>query len=374
MLIKRPAARVQQGNLNLYTTSLQVRDLLLPNFYDIERLDPELPDDLGYQRVLNRGRARRLADYLVSGQESHDAFLPTSVFLATDKDVEFDPETNTIQFSVEAVGPFSVVDGQHRIEGLKMAAEKNPDLLDFEVPVNIAVNLSKLAQMCHFLIVNTTQKSVDRSVEQRINARLTAALNVEDVPKLPRWMARIIETGEDEKALKIVDYLNNTSGSPWYKKIEMANEGTKTSTINQRSFVKALKKYVLVPSNPLDGTEFEDKRQKIMLNYWTAIANILDVQKNTVLFKYNGVEMFSQFSGLFFVYLANWKDYTTPAIEKALRETFSKIDGDNAGVGHPEWWLSSTGVAGNLNSYALTKIKNELVTALHKSSDGEISV
>lgn len=374
MLIKRPAARVQQGNLNLYTTSLRVSDLLLPKFYDIERLDPDSPDDPGYQRVLNRGRARKLADYLVSGQESHDAFLPTSIFLATDKDVKFDAETNTIEFSVEAVGPFSVVDGQHRIEGLKMAAEKNPDLLDFEVPVNIAVNLSKLAQMCHFLIVNTTQKSVDRSVEQRINARLTAALGVEDVPNLPRWMARIIETGEDEKALKIVDYLNNTSDSPWYKKIEMANEGTKTSTINQRSFVKALKKFVLVPSNPLDGKEFDDKRHKIMLNYWTAIARLLDVGKNTVLFKYNGVEMFSQFSGPLFVYLANWKDYTTPAIEKALCETFSKVDGDNAGIGHPDWWLSSTGVAGTLNSGALTKIKNELVTALHKSSGGEISV
>ena len=373
MTITRPAARVQQGNLKLYTTSLRVRDLLLPNFYDIERLDPELPDDRGYQRVLNRGRARKLADYLVSGQESHDAFLPTSVFLATDKDVEFDAQTNTIQFSVEAVGPFSVVDGQHRIEGLKMAAEKNPDLFVFEVPVNIAVNLPKLAQMCHFLIVNTTQKSVDKSVEQRIYARLTAALDVEDVPNLPRWMERIVESGEDEQALKIVDYLNNTPGSPWHKKIEMANEGSKTSTINQRSFVKSIKKFVLIPGNPLSAQP-ADKQQKIMLNYWRAIANILDAGKNTVLFKYNGVELFSRFSGPFFLYLANWKDYTSGAMEKALRETFDNLDGDNAGVGHPDWWLSSTGVAGNLNSSALTKINSELVTALHKPSGDAISL
>src|SRR5207237_7539405 len=124
------------------------------------------------------------------------------------------------------VGPFSVVDGQHRIEGLKMAAEKAPALLSFEVPVNIAVSLSKLAQMCHFLIVNTTQKSVDKGVEQRIYARLTDAVEFEDVPKLPKWIQRIVETGDDEQALNIVDYLNDTEASPWRGKISMANQTT----------------------------------------------------------------------------------------------------------------------------------------------------
>lgn len=307
---------------------------------------------------------------MVRGQEDRDAFLPTSVLLATDKDVEFNAETNTIQFSVETIGPFSVVDGQHRIEGLKMAAEKTPEILDFEVPVNIAVNLSKLAQMCHFLIVNTTQKSVDRSIEQRIYARLTEAMDVEDVPNLPRWMERIVESGEDEKALKIVDYLNNTPDSPWHKKIEMAGEASKTSTINQRSFVRSIVKFVLVPGNPLNA-EPSERQQRILLNYWSVIAKLLtESGKATVLFKYNGVELFSRFSAPFFSYLVNFQDYTTTKMEKALLQTFDNLDGDNAGVGHPDWWLSRTGVAGTLNSSALSKINSELVTALNKPSGG----
>src|SRR5436305_860099 len=120
--ITRPAARVNQGNLRLYTTSLTVRDLMTENFYDIERLDPENPHDRGYQRLLNRARAKKLADYLTDGQENHDAFLPTSIFLATDKDVAFDSTNNTISFDVHDICPFAVVDGQHRIEGLKLAA------------------------------------------------------------------------------------------------------------------------------------------------------------------------------------------------------------------------------------------------------------
>jgi hypothetical protein len=45
---KKPPLRVVQGNLKLYATSLSVRDLLAEKFYDIERLDPEDPNDKGY--------------------------------------------------------------------------------------------------------------------------------------------------------------------------------------------------------------------------------------------------------------------------------------------------------------------------------------
>src|SRR4051794_21766859 len=129
--INRPAARVQQGSLCLYATSLKVRDLLIPNFYDIERLDPEDAAGRGYQRVLNTGRAKKLADYLISGHEDADSFLPTSIFLATHLQLDFDIVKNELSFDVQAVGPFSVVDGQHRIEGLRLAVLKQPGLLDF---------------------------------------------------------------------------------------------------------------------------------------------------------------------------------------------------------------------------------------------------
>ena len=117
-----PAARVQQGDLVLYATALKVKDLVSNNFYNIETLDPA--NDRGYQRLLNVARAKKLADYIAKGQESRDAFLPTSVFLATAKSIPFNETDHTIQFDTAAVGPFSVVDGQHRLEGLKMACAK----------------------------------------------------------------------------------------------------------------------------------------------------------------------------------------------------------------------------------------------------------
>lgn len=362
-IITRPAALAKQGNLQLYTTSLSVSELMIDNFYSIERLDPDNPNNSGYQRLLNKARAKKLADYLIDGQQTHDAFLPTSVFLATDKNIALDTSNNTISFDVKKVGPFSVVDGQHRIEGLKMALEKCPEIASFEVPVNIAVNMSHIAQMCHFLIVNTTQKSVDKSVEQRLFAQLTQALSVEDVPSLPKWIRRIVESKDDEQALRIVDYLNETQGSPWYGKIKMANQDSKTTTINQQSFVKSIKQYVLTANNPV-ALKSPDTQQKMFLNYWKAIANLLDDKNPSVLFKYNGVDLFCRFSTALFSRLQNSNDFTVATIEKTLKQTFDHIDGEYAGVGHPEWWTVSTGAAGGLNSGALGKANHELVKAL----------
>lgn len=81
------ASKVRQGALVLYTTSMKVSDLVSEGFYSVETLDPDNLNDKGYQRLLNKARAKKLADYIIKGQDSQDAFLPTSVFLATDKGI-----------------------------------------------------------------------------------------------------------------------------------------------------------------------------------------------------------------------------------------------------------------------------------------------
>jgi hypothetical protein len=91
-----PAARVRQGALTLYATSLRVKDVLSKSFYSVEQLDPEDTNNNGYQRLLNKARAKKLADYILKGQDNKDAFLPTSVFIATDKSLPFSVKDNTL--------------------------------------------------------------------------------------------------------------------------------------------------------------------------------------------------------------------------------------------------------------------------------------
>lgn len=366
MSIIRPASMIRQGKLVIYSTSLKVSDLLLKNFYNINHLDPDNANEKGYQRLLNEGRAKKLADYIVSGQETKDAFLPTSIFMATDKDIQFNHSSNTIEIDVSKVGPFNIVDGQHRVEGLRMAAARNPQVSEFEIPVNIAINLSEIEQMCHFLIVNTTQKTVEEGIAQRIRARLTKAIGVENTPNLPKWILKSVQRGEDEKALSYVDYLNNTEGSPWKNKIRMANDEDSDGSINQKSFVKAIKKYILVDNNPIAELESEERQYRIFLNYWVAIANIIGDNEPIILYKYNGVELFCQFYIPFLQKIVNM-DYKTDTMKELLSNVFDNVEGEAIGVGHIDFWIKN-GKAGGLNIAALRKINSGMVKALQLSN------
>jgi DGQHR domain-containing protein len=368
-IIEVPAARVKQGALTLYTTSIKVRDLIVPGFYSVETLDPENANDKGYQRLLNTARAKRLADYIVDGQEHHDAFLPTSVFLATDKLLPYDEDKHFITIDVNAVGPFSVVDGQHRLEGLRLAAGRDERTLDFDVPVNIAIGLPKIHQMCHFLIVNTTQKSVDASVEQRIIARLTEAVDIEEFPTLPRWIRKRVDLGDEGQAVQLVDYLHSTQDSPWFGKVAMANVTSSATSVNQRSFVKAIVKYVLTANNPLNAERDFERQKRIFLNYWKAVASLLDDGNSSVLYKYNGVELFCKFSIPFFMKLQVNGSFTVQSQTELLKACFENVDGEYTGVGHPEWWASGSTASG-LNAGALNKVAGAMGAALNRPAGG----
>lgn len=363
--ITRPAALVRQGSLKLYSTSLRVSDLKRKNFYAISKLDPA-DGGPGYQRLLNDGRAKRLADYLIDGQIEKDAFLPTSIFLATNKNIPFDSTTNTITFNVSQIGPFNVVDGQHRIAGLVLAAEKTSDMLDFEIPVNIAVNLDDISQMCHFLIVNTTQRSVDRAIEQQIVARLTKMIGLEKTPTMPRWIRRQVEKGEDARALAVAIHLNDDPASPWFGKIRMANDESDGATVNQKSFITSLRRNVFSANNPLSNPVWDGNRPMILMNYWKAIVDLLvdGSDTPTVIFKTNGVELFHTVSPTVFIHLAAKSDFKKETIRALFKRGFENLSPEHIAMSHPEWWHRG-GAASGLNRGAIGKLANALSLAIN---------
>jgi len=371
-MIQTPAAKVTQGNLTLFATAIKVRDLIRDGFYSVEKLDPS--SGTGFQRVLNNARARKLCDYIVKGQDLQDAFLPTSVFLATHKSIPFDSKTNTITIDTNEVGSFNVVDGQHRLEGLKMAATKDARVYDFVMPVNIAVELEEIAQMCHFLIVNTTQKSVDKAVELNIIARLTQMTHIEKTPYLPKWIQNMVDSGEVNKAQGMVNFLNDCPDSPWHGRINMANEHG-GGRVNSASFVTSIRKYVLTADNPI--LHYQDKYREIFLNYWKAVTELIDDEGNaTVLYKYNGVVLFCMFSVPFFTKLVSMysNNFTVDIMKELLSKCFECMEGEHAGVVHTDWWRTG-GTASGMNQAAIRPVFVEMARALNRpTSSGEIEI
>jgi hypothetical protein len=90
---------------------MKVRQLVSDGFYSVETLDPEDTNDRGYQQLLNTARAKKLADYIVKGQASQDAFLPTSVpGSTTPTDLRITKNIQQLQNVLASVGPLFSLD------------------------------------------------------------------------------------------------------------------------------------------------------------------------------------------------------------------------------------------------------------------------
>ena len=83
---------MNQGALTIYPTSLKVKDLMVEGFYLVDKLD-SAEESSGFQRVLDKTRTKRLAGYILDAWKDGDAFLPTSAFLATERNIDYDGES-----------------------------------------------------------------------------------------------------------------------------------------------------------------------------------------------------------------------------------------------------------------------------------------
>jgi len=371
----RPAIRIEQGGRHLFLTYLTVRDLRQDNFYRVDKLDVE--KSKGMQRLHNPGRSKKLANYIVGANKHDEAFLPTSIFLATVKTLSYSEEIKELSFDTDVVGPFDVVDGQHRIEGLKIAADQDPGLVDFPISTVVAHNLKEPEMMKHFFIVNTTQVVVDDSVKQGIIARFNKMQGTESLLYLPSDLEKKVAQGRDKEALDIAMKLNGNPESPWFSLIRLANKPKERTTVKQSSFVKSVKRHLLSPSHPYTyGLLSKDNDEKIatLNNYWKAIKNICvgkeTDERNTRVFKYTGLEFFHYISATVFVQLA--RNSTTPTVDRRVETIESCINSAKSKLKYttdmldPDYWKVG-GKGKGLNDAGIRQLASEFNIAFSEA-------
>jgi hypothetical protein len=141
---------LQEGALTLYTTSMKVRQLVADGCYSVETLDPADTNDKGYQRLLNNARAKKLADCIVKGKASQDAFLPTSVpDSTTPTDLRITTNFQQLQNGLASVGALFNLDkdaicrAAHRQTGCRTRAAGLINLVTsgFLHPRKLSLNL-----------------------------------------------------------------------------------------------------------------------------------------------------------------------------------------------------------------------------------------
>lgn len=257
---------VKQGDDVLYVGAMKVKDILDKG--QVDMFVAGHPD--GYQRALSAARARAFGRFIDDGNLS-----PSSILLNVREAEVTEAPKGTLNLPDEA--SIWIVDGQHRIEGLRFAVGRDPQINGLEFPVVIMNQPSSYEEAKQFVIINKTQKGVRTDLAQRFlmqamkqegRGKLLAARDergvLGGVLKDIEWVTRAIE---------IADILNADKKHPWYGKIRLPNAPKDGTTVAQGSFTNSLEPV-------LKDSFFQGKNvQSIALalgNYWDTIYELCE--------------------------------------------------------------------------------------------------
>ena len=237
--VRLPVIRVCQPIGEFYIGSMPSRELFEIAYFDIRHIVHEdgLDNYLGIQRQIVPRRVKEIKAYA----RGMDATFPTAVILAVPEQcVELAPEPEgqdkfflmTLRNIPDADDPEDVIlyrqiarviDGQHRIAGLEDYSGPQ-----FELNVSIFVGADISNQASIFSTVNLAQTKVNRSLVYDLFA--------------------LSKTHSPERTChKITVALDQTEGSPFFKKIKRlgtATEGRFGETLSQATVVNGILQYI----------------------------------------------------------------------------------------------------------------------------------
>ena len=388
-LMRKPAVEIRQGDQTVYFTTFTVNEIVAPGFCGAHEL--ESAAGTGYQRIPEKKRWRRLAADMAAAHRhpTPQALLPTSILLATDLQLKYSRAKREISFESDP-GPgrdhiFFVVDGQHRINGMRHAAmDLDPSLADFPLAVVIVPELGDREQMLHFYLVNTTQKSVEQGITQHIQSRLTEVRDIGTDVFMPARLEGVIRQGAVKEALGFAQFLNGERDSPWHNRMIVSGSvkgNPKPGAIPQRVFVQSAQKHLLGGQNLqgrghwlVKGENRNKPRQEVLRNYWRAVEGVFTDEdappERSVAFKHNGVVFFHTVSRPLFQWLDQHGDFRVEKIKQLFGLAFQHLPPEHDGLRRPSWWKSG-GEASGINKEGIRRRAGVMMSAIEKARRAE---
>lgn len=135
-----------------YTAFISARELIKRSF--ITRAEDDLEN--GFQRHLNKTRAKIIADYLKEG-----GVIPTPLILSAQLEAKLKYSRGKLLCSTSKKS-FMILDGQHRLYGYDEYLKSGGN--DKEIPVIIFNNLTTSDEVSYFIDINTSQRGVSSSL------------------------------------------------------------------------------------------------------------------------------------------------------------------------------------------------------------------
>ena len=193
---------------------------ILPIYYVAVRGRDEIEGAV--QRVLNKRRITSISDFLLRG----NMFFNT--FILNWTDMTFSPEITDSYIKIPIVSASAqVIDGQHRLEGLKMACQKDESIGTKKIIVVMTNKITTKEAANIFLNINSEQKPAPKSLVYDLFAEIK--------PK-DYYLVRA-----NDIAVKI----HTEKDSPYYQAIKIVGSAQGVGMIDSSAVVNVFKQYTV---------------------------------------------------------------------------------------------------------------------------------
>ncbi|MCS6867905.1 DGQHR domain-containing protein [Thermus sp.] len=259
------ASLIKQGGRELYSVVTKAKDLLA---LDVQ---PDVYREVGgqvygYQREPERQRGLAFARYLKEVVAKEISF-PGTILLAYRGSIQ--KRIKNGELEIDLPNELYIVDGQHRLMGLRIAVEEMgvKEAEEIDIPAIIISESNEILEANLFRVINETAKKVRTDLARRLLAKyLGKSIEAE---KRPTFQQRSWEV----RAVEVVDLLGS-SCPIWKDRIQLPNQRKKPQhTIRDKSFADSLRP--LLTTYP-----FSDLHPRIIAQnisaFWLGVKKLMD--------------------------------------------------------------------------------------------------
>jgi DGQHR domain-containing protein len=238
-----PSVTLTQNKRKFFLTMLPARDLVQISYASVRNRDKE---EGAVQRILNPRRIDSIKDFTLKGGDYPNCIILN--WVDTEAKLRILGNKITVPLKDRAA---QIIDGQHRVEGMRAAIKARQSIGSLEIPVAFYQNLSTQECADIFLSINTEQKPVARSL----------VFDLYDVAS-----DHVVDPAA-VRARDIAELLNDQQGSPYNTLIRLPNTeikkgralGAQSTGVDLSTVVTALKPLV------------EDKARLLQFGGWQKV-------------------------------------------------------------------------------------------------------
>lgn len=244
-----PIINLQHDNTDFYICKLKGKTIADISYVARRR---EVDEEGAVQRILTKSRISKIKDFLLAG-----GYFPNNIILNFTNSESVTINSGNSADLIPELQIAQIIDGQHRVEGLKEAIKSNSVIGDVEFPVLFAINLTTAKCAEIFISINTEQKVVPKSLIYDLYGLLN----------IPHRDFSI------DRATDIAQKLNTEDNSPYQGYIKFPNSKKSKGGIQLSSVVNNLKQLVK------ENGEFAkysihtlEAQTNILINYFNALS------------------------------------------------------------------------------------------------------